>query len=537
LVFAAFVVAFTWVGATVDDERRDAAALAATRARLDAIAAAQGHVGSEVNLLLMLGAFDAPPAGFEAVAEYMTDVTMDDATMLASLRTVEANGAEILDRLRASGAEVDAAVEHVLAPLPDADLDAALSGSTPLDGAPYGTTWAWAQRASAAARTDGDAALDRLRVLGDRSSWKSDPVFVGALLVVAAALFAAAVALRLSIGTALRRLGSDRDRLQRRADQLGGLFDAARAIGGTLDRAEAAGILAEQASATIGTDLAVVATLEGDQLVPIATAGAVAGATPVPLRGLAGQVADTARAARAVVTAEPLLGRATATSAAAAPLVHAGRVQGVVMVGRSGDALLGDDDEVALELLALCAAPVLAAADRHADAAELALVDALTGLHNRRAFDRDLAQAAADATRENLPLSVALVDVDHFKRYNDTYGHQAGDDVLRRVAAIVRSCLRGPDRVYRIGGEELAVLLPGAQAPDALTVAERVRAAVAADAQPDAERHPVTVSAGVATVIPGPDAVDTVDTVALVAAADAALYEAKGSGRNRVCTA
>jgi diguanylate cyclase (GGDEF)-like protein len=155
--------------------------------------------------------------------------------------------------------------------------------------------------------------------------------------------------------------------------------------------------------------------------------------------------------------------------------------------------------------------------------------DALTGLPNRRAFDEELARGVARAARDAKPLAVVLLDVDRFKVVNDTHGHAAGDVVLREIAARAAAAVRGGDFVARIGGEEFALLLHGADLPGALELAERVRAGVAATPIP-AGSGPlaVTASLGCAVLAPGeaPEAV--------VARADARLYDAKRGGRDRV---
>ncbi|WP_237217518.1 GGDEF domain-containing protein [Falsiroseomonas oryziterrae] len=164
-----------------------------------------------------------------------------------------------------------------------------------------------------------------------------------------------------------------------------------------------------------------------------------------------------------------------------------------------------------------------------------ALTDALTGLGNRRAFERDLADLLRDRRRSARPLALVLLDVDHFKQVNDTWGHQVGDAVLRAVAARLRDALRAEDRPARYGGEEFAVLLPDMTAEAALRVCERVRCAMADRAfvlRSSGERiGTVTVSGGVAVLIEGETA------EAFVARADGALYAAKTAGRNRTMLA
>ena len=158
---------------------------------------------------------------------------------------------------------------------------------------------------------------------------------------------------------------------------------------------------------------------------------------------------------------------------------------------------------------------------------EVARRDGLTGVFNRRCLDEALSVELLRSARERQPLSMLLVDVDHFKDFNDHHGHLAGDVCLRAVAAsIEHSIARPADLVARFGGEEFAVLLPSTEMPGALQVAERVKSMVADESN---GRH-VTVSVGVATL--WPQAATTADD--LIAAADSALYAAKAAGRNRV---
>jgi diguanylate cyclase (GGDEF)-like protein len=167
----------------------------------------------------------------------------------------------------------------------------------------------------------------------------------------------------------------------------------------------------------------------------------------------------------------------------------------------------------------------------------LATTDALTGIANRRVFEERLASEAARAEREGRTLSLLMIDVDHFKAYNDALGHQAGDGCLRRIAELAAAHAgRAGDLAARWGGEEFAVLLVGTGAEGTLAVAEKVRAAVAQLAIP----HPASPVAAVVTISIGAATVRALPGMApatLVAAADAALYEAKRAGRNRVVAA
>jgi diguanylate cyclase len=158
-----------------------------------------------------------------------------------------------------------------------------------------------------------------------------------------------------------------------------------------------------------------------------------------------------------------------------------------------------------------------------------ARTDRLTSLLNRRAFDEELSRQIAGWDRNETPFVILFLDVDHFKRINDLYGHQIGDNVLRAIAQAVVTELRGMDAAYRYGGEEFAVILPATKGLNACMIAERVRGAVES-AQISGSGRPlsVTTSVGVANVI----AADA--PAQIIARADDALYQAKQAGRNCV---
>lgn len=162
--------------------------------------------------------------------------------------------------------------------------------------------------------------------------------------------------------------------------------------------------------------------------------------------------------------------------------------------------------------------------------------DGLTGISNRRLFDEVLEREWQSALRERAPLSLLFVDADHFKRYNDRYGHQEGDALLRRLAQAIRQKARRPrDLAARYGGEEFVLLLPRTEGRQALAIAERLRKSVAALRLPHQDNGGgiVTLSIGVASALPEPGQA----AASLVEAADAAVYRAKEAGRNRVVMA
>jgi diguanylate cyclase (GGDEF)-like protein len=165
----------------------------------------------------------------------------------------------------------------------------------------------------------------------------------------------------------------------------------------------------------------------------------------------------------------------------------------------------------------------------------LAAVDGLTSIANRRAFDERLSEEWHRATRQRTPLSIAMIDLDSFKQYNDLYGHVAGDSCLRSVAQVLTGQLRRPDdMVARLGGEEFAVLLPHTAADRTAAMAESIRAAVRDLAVPHmgSSWRFITISIGYATLTPAHGDSQS----ALIQLADAALYQAKHAGRNRVET-
>lgn len=156
----------------------------------------------------------------------------------------------------------------------------------------------------------------------------------------------------------------------------------------------------------------------------------------------------------------------------------------------------------------------------------LATTDGLTGLKNHRAFQESLENEWKRATRYGTPLSLLMMDVDHFKEFNDEFGHPAGDQVLKQVARILTSECRSDSFVARYGGEEFAVILPNCGDDDANRIAERVRRGVETASW---EQRSITASLGVAT-----KQASTPNHAALIAQADAAMYRAKDDGRNRV---
>jgi diguanylate cyclase (GGDEF)-like protein/PAS domain S-box-containing protein len=160
---------------------------------------------------------------------------------------------------------------------------------------------------------------------------------------------------------------------------------------------------------------------------------------------------------------------------------------------------------------------------------ELSITDALTGVKNRRAFDERVQHEFALAVRHNLPLSLMMLDADHFKSFNDTFGHAEGDVMLRSIAATIQASVRGTDMVARYGGEEFAVILPNTNQEDTRLLAERICRAVEAMKSP---KRKMTVSIGIASKTP-----ELVNREHFFSLADEALYCAKNKGRNCISVA
>ena len=213
-----------------------------------------------------------------------------------------------------------------------------------------------------------------------------------------------------------------------------------------------------------------------------------------------------------------------------APLVVDDRLLGIVtLVG--GPSGFDEGDEQFLSALAMQGAVAIENARLHRLIEKRARTDGLTGLANHREFHDQLAREVERAQRFGVPVGLVVIDIDDFKLVNDRFGHLAGDTALRHVAATMRACIREIDQAARIGGEEFAILLPHTTIEGTLRLAERVRQELAARpvATSDGRVVRLTASFGCASV-PG----DATTQIELRAAADAALYRAKATGKNRV---
>jgi diguanylate cyclase (GGDEF)-like protein len=350
----------------------------------------------------------------------------------------------------------------------------------------------------------------------------------GALLAEHGAAMAAVLPLVLLLGAIARdrnrRLGEALDRLEDLSRERSRLREAfrrtGRSLASTLDREGmldvALATAVDAVAATAGR-----ATLGGGTYVE----------TGVEPGGVTDRLLAEAAAAACATHATATVSRA-GWSALAEPLCGReephGCAEGALAVCAPGGGFDADDQGV-LAYLAVRAAASLDSIELHERLRSEATVDALTGLANRRRFHDVLELEVRRAERTGGPLSLVLLDVDDFKQVNDTHGHQCGDEVLRALGALLRASCRSGEEPARYGGEELGIVVSGADAATAHALAERLRHAIAALEIP-APAGPlyVTASFGVAELRPGDGTPDT-----LVAAADAALYRAKRTGKNR----
>ena len=214
--------------------------------------------------------------------------------------------------------------------------------------------------------------------------------------------------------------------------------------------------------------------------------------------------------------------------AVAVPMVVGARVIGVVECWDSPDGEVDGQRLSSVEMLATLAGSAVEASRLHAATERLSEFDPLTQLANRRRLGVDLERAVAEAKRSSTPMSVIILDLDHFKELNDRYGHQQGDVVLQQVAGVLRSAVHDGQVAYRWGGEEFAVLVPRGGPDEATALAERLRVRLEEDFR-RGDKQLLTASFGVAAL---PEHAG--DGEALLSEADRALYSAKDAGRNRV---
>jgi diguanylate cyclase (GGDEF)-like protein len=331
--------------------------------------------------------------------------------------------------------------------------------------------------------------------------------------------------------------------LQRRHSELELLIETVQDLTSTLSSHDVIARLVDRTLVHLDSEIASVLTVESDESLRILHAVGL----PVEIvrearsrvgEGIAGHVAAAGEALLIQdVEIDPRFSRRNheryyTHSCISAPLVYGGRVRGVINVNnkQSRDPFLPEDLRL-LGALAVHAAVALGNANRFEELLERAQRDALTGLANHGHFWTVLETEIKRASRHGRPLALVLIDVDHFKLFNDRNGHLRGDNALFQVARTIAERSRAHDLAARYGGEEFGVLLPETDAAGAASFGEKIRQAVECLALPEVQGdEPLTVSVGVSSVEQA-----GCDARALVEAADGELYRAKAAGRNQVC--
>ncbi len=370
------------------------------------------------------------------------------------------------------------------------------------------------------------------------------------------------LSMKAELAAVAERLQQSNAALERRVRAQELLMEAAHRLGSTLERSQLLERLSRVIRDKLGrADFLIYLVIEGDNheaMLEVARASGLLDRDDVRTRrfrvgeGITGLVAETGApllvddlrepfkktAVPPAVRALPLIERG---SLVAVPMLHKGRVVGVLEFYDSDVGAFDDDDAKLLEALGAEAAMAVVNADLYQTTLELSVTDSLTKLMNRRALNRLLEAELERARRFNTALSVLMIDVDHFKQYNDRMGHLLGDDALRGVADVLRASVRKVDAVARFGGEEFCVVLPRADEQAGLEVADKLLKAVRALDVPGATSQPlgqISISVGVATYPDDmPAAFEDPPAKVLVDVADGAAYEAKRRGRDRVVAA
>jgi diguanylate cyclase (GGDEF)-like protein len=335
-----------------------------------------------------------------------------------------------------------------------------------------------------------------------------------------------------------------RDELQRRHAELEILYETVRDLSSTLSVDQVLSRLLERTLLHLDAEIGSILLLEPDSMLRIVSARGlpehvIARAETKIGEGIAGYVAQTARS---LLVADLDLDsrfagrnreRYYTNSLISSPLMRMGNVLGVVNVNnkRSRAPFVAEDLGL-LDAMAGHAAVALGNARQYEETLQRSQCDALTGLANHGHLFARLEVEIERAGRYGRDLSIAMIDIDFFKRFNDRFGHRAGDAALLQVANALRELSRVHDVVARYGGEEFTVVLPETGRDGALAFGEKIRQSIEASGFGADGREELTVSIGIAQLRP-----ESASATGLIEAADKQLYRAKSDGRNRVCAA
>jgi diguanylate cyclase (GGDEF)-like protein len=331
------------------------------------------------------------------------------------------------------------------------------------------------------------------------------------------------------------------EKLRHRNNQLNALYNVFSEITETLSLRYVVEATVRETLRLMEGEGVVLWLIRGGELVPIGSltkAGKpVKGLEPQILgEGLMGRTAKRGRTLRIDDDNKDMLTEAQQAqglhSGILVPLIVGARVVGLLNCWSTAHNAFGDEDQRILEMMASQVATAVVAADTTDTSERRAHHDALTGLPNRLQLAEDLAGDLSAGRLGERRMVVAMVDIDHFKHFNDEYGHSVGDVTLQKVASLLHNCIRGGDRIYRYGGEEFVVVFMDATMTEADALAERLRRATETTPFSGSSLEPVgpvTISIGLAA---RPE--HNAEVEALIDLADKAMYEAKEGGRNRV---
>ena len=328
--------------------------------------------------------------------------------------------------------------------------------------------------------------------------------------------------------------------LNRKNEQLAALYQIITEVSDSLSLKYVVETTIRQAKTLVGAELVVLRLLQGDRLAVAGVAHdgeAAPELAEVPLgTGVTGRVAKRGKPFKIDSGAQESLADAEHVefleSGLVVPLIVGARVVGTIGCWSKDPSHFSDDDQRILEMMASQVATAVVSAELHEDSQQQAHHDPLTGMPNRRQLAEDAEGYLKTLIEQARPFSVAMVDIDNFKRFNDDYGHRIGDVALQKVAQVLQTSLRDVDRVYRYGGEEFTVVFVDAASEDAESMAERLRKAI--ERMPLTGENvepigPLTISLGLASF---PD--QSTNFEDLVRMSDIALYQAKAKGRNQV---
>jgi diguanylate cyclase (GGDEF)-like protein len=337
-------------------------------------------------------------------------------------------------------------------------------------------------------------------------------------------------AMAVSLGQARVTADQREQHIHEQAARLRGILKMVREIGGSLNLKYVLESVIDGVASVTGAERVVVWLVSENEaaLVPTVDSDPEASGVMEPVElgtGVVGRAAKYGRTTTGTATEGETAGHL------AVPLIIGARVVGVLELMLAGHDRLTDDQVEVLETLSIHAAAALEAARLHQTTSHASEHDPLTRLANRRRLEADLSLECDRSLRYARPLALIMLDLDHFKRINDAYGHAKGDEILQGVAETINGTLRSTDTAYRYGGEELVILARESDVAGAMGLADRVRSAIERRYAGVNEGN-VTASLGVAGI---PD--NAVSSKTLIAAADQALYRAKSDGRNRVVAA